>query len=245
MKIGFRFHEVGERAGVRAIASEAAQAIGFSDIGSGYGRLLLTTQRCGGCTVQPEKGLLNSSSLLLNLPAVRHKPVVPRTCRSNKSYSYVRMDNEILYQQLPAGKPEDNNFYASVGSVPLPTIIKLFDDQGWAIRKTGWTEWEMTNAWSELHRESSGLGVLLNGAVAFHTDTINILNGLLDRVGAACQYEFYDAQKNLLLRAAAGFHCTHSCLTSSIVSLLLRKRSEGLLDVNLSIDLVSSFLSWS
>jgi len=147
---------------------------------------------------QREKRGLNSRWLLLNLPGVRHKPVVLGICRSNKSYLYVLMDNEMAYQ-LPAEKPEENNFYASFGSVPLLTIIKLFEHLGWAVRKAGWTEWEMTNAWSELHLEPDSFGVLLNGAVAFHPDTIDILNGLLDRVGAAYQYEFYDDQKNLLL----------------------------------------------
>jgi len=112
MKIGSRFHKVGERAGVTVIASEGAQAIGFSDIGLGYDRLLLTPQRCDECMAKPEKGLLNSKWLLLNLPGIRDKPVVPGTCRSNKSYIYVRMDNNISYQQLPAGKPDENNFYA-------------------------------------------------------------------------------------------------------------------------------------
>jgi hypothetical protein len=60
-KIGSHFHSVGERAGVTVIASEVAQDVGFSDIGSGYGWLLLTTQRCGECTVQREKRALNSS----------------------------------------------------------------------------------------------------------------------------------------------------------------------------------------
>ncbi len=76
MKIGSRFHSVGERAGVTAIASEVAQDVGFSDIGSGYGRLLLTTQRCDGSSAQPEKKVLNSRCALINLPGVRHKPVV-------------------------------------------------------------------------------------------------------------------------------------------------------------------------
>ena len=128
MKIGSRFHSVGVRAGVTVIASEVAQDVGFSDIGLGYDRLLLTTQRWDERTVQPEKSLLNSRGLLLNLPGVRHKPVVPGTYRSNKSYIYVLMNNEMAYQ-LPTAKPEENNFYASFGSVPLVTVIKLFEEQ--------------------------------------------------------------------------------------------------------------------
>ena len=108
------------------------------------------------------------------------------------------MDNEMA-NQLSAARPEENNFYASFGIVPLLSIVRLFENQGWTIRKAGWTEWEMTNPWSELHLESGNQGVLLNGAVAFRPDTIDSLNYLLDRVGAAYQYEFYDDQKNLLL----------------------------------------------
>jgi hypothetical protein len=74
-KIGSHFHRVGKRAGVTAIASEVAQDVGFSDIGSGYGRLLLTTRRCGGYTALPEKRVLNSKWLLVNLPGVRQTAV--------------------------------------------------------------------------------------------------------------------------------------------------------------------------
>jgi len=108
------------------------------------------------------------------------------------------MDKGTLLQQ-DAKIPEGNNFSASFSNIDPFIVVKMFERNGWAIRKAGWEEWELTNTWSELHVEPSSLGLLLNGSVAFHPDNIAILDRLLDTLGEDFQYEFYDARKNLLL----------------------------------------------
>jgi len=105
----------------------------------------------------------------------------------------------VLYERDDCILPESNKFYAWFRGVPPMVIVQLFEEQGWAIRKAGWTEWEMTNTWSELHVEPDSEGVLLNGLVAWHPNNVEILDQLMDGVGAAYQYEIYDAEKNLLL----------------------------------------------
>ena len=105
----------------------------------------------------------------------------------------------ILYEREDSKVPEEGNFYAFFYNIDPLAIVKMFEEHGWATRKAGWTEWELTNVWSELNVEPSSSGVLLNGAVVFHPDNIAILDRLLDALAKAYQYEFYDAQKNLLL----------------------------------------------
>jgi hypothetical protein len=70
----------------------------------------------------------------------------------------------------------------------------------WKVRKSGWTEVECFNNWSELNLEPDSQGLLLNGRVAFHPDNIAKLDRLLDSLGIAFQYEFYDSGKQLLLK---------------------------------------------
>jgi hypothetical protein len=94
---------------------------------------------------------------------------------------------------------ESNNFYASLKIKSPEMVVSVFQDLSWTVRKSGWTEWEISNAWSELNLESSYDGVLLNGLVAFHPDNVASLNQLLDKIGVPYQYEFYDEQGQLLL----------------------------------------------
>ena len=105
----------------------------------------------------------------------------------------------VLYEREDRILPQSINFYAWLDSKSPITVVTIFEEQGWGIRKAGWTEWEMINTWSELHLEPDSEGILLNGLVALHPDNMGILNQLLDRLGVAFQYEFYDAQKQVLL----------------------------------------------
>lgn len=104
----------------------------------------------------------------------------------------------VLYERPDHVLPDFSNFYASFYDIPPLLIISFFEGQGWSIRKAGWTQWEMTNAWAELHLEPDNQGVLLNGRVVFHPANITVLDQLLNKVGSY-QYEFYDAEKKLLL----------------------------------------------
>jgi hypothetical protein len=95
--------------------------------------------------------------------------------------------------------PAFTNFYASLKCKDSEKIIAQFEEPDWAIRKAGRSEWEMTNNWAELHLGPDHEGLLLNGLVAYHPDNIAILNQLLDSIGVSYRYEFYDAEKNLLI----------------------------------------------
>lgn len=105
----------------------------------------------------------------------------------------------VLYEREDRKMPESTNFYASLKSKAPEAIVALFEELAWAVSKAGRTEWEITNTWAELHLQPDNEGLLLNGLVAYHPDNVAILNQLLDRLGVSYQYEFYDAEKNLLV----------------------------------------------
>ena len=90
-----RFIRCGKRAGVTARLTGSASDVGFSDIGPGYGILLLTEQRCGIGALWPKIDALGFSLCLINLPSRRNKPLPSGTVRRGKSYIYDTMDKGI------------------------------------------------------------------------------------------------------------------------------------------------------
>jgi hypothetical protein len=95
--------------------------------------------------------------------------------------------------------PESTNFYASFRNITKTKVIKAFLENGWAIRKATWTDFEMRNKWSELTLEADENEPLLSGLVAFHTENLLILNKVLDSLGGYYIYEFYNQEKQLVL----------------------------------------------
>ena len=105
----------------------------------------------------------------------------------------------ILYEREDRILPESTNFYCFLRSKDPQSVLLVFPNSNWHVRKSGWTEWELISTWAELNLDLTSDGLLLNGLVAFHPNNITQLDQLLDKVGVYYQYEYYDEQKNLLL----------------------------------------------
>ena len=126
-------------------------------------------------------------------------PAIPDNWYVQVMHSPFATNYTVLYEREDRRMPESTNFYASLKIKSPEIVVAIFQGMSWAIRNSGWTEWEMSNTWSELHLEQGGEGLLLNGLVAFHPHNIASLDELLDRIGVAYQYEYYDNQGQLLL----------------------------------------------
>ncbi|HEY4289624.1 MAG TPA: hypothetical protein VGN00_21130 [Puia sp.] len=105
----------------------------------------------------------------------------------------------MLYEREDRVMPAENNFYAFIKNSGPVEVAAIFEEQGWFLRKAGWTELEVRNSWSEICLNEDGRGTLLNGQVAFHPNNIDIIQGVMEKIGGVYQFEFYDEQKNLLL----------------------------------------------
>ena len=105
----------------------------------------------------------------------------------------------ILYEREDRILPESTNFYCFLQSKDPQTVISVFPNSNWYVRKSGRAEWELISTWAELCLMPDHDGLLLNGLVAFHPNNITQLDQLLDKAEVHYQYEYYDEQKNLLL----------------------------------------------
>ena len=106
----------------------------------------------------------------------------------------------VLYEREDRMMPESTNFYAWLDTTSTESVTSIFEQNAWTVRKPGWDEQEFFNNWSELHLEPDSQGLVLNGLVAFHPANIVKLDQLLNTLGVAYQYEFYDSGKQLLLK---------------------------------------------
>jgi len=105
----------------------------------------------------------------------------------------------ILYEREDRMLPESTNFYCFLRSKDTQSILSVFPNSNWYVRKSGWAEWELISTWAELDLMQAHDGLLLNGRVAFHPNNVAQLDQLLDKVGVYYQYEYYDEHKDLLL----------------------------------------------
>ncbi len=151
----------------------------------------------GGWTITFSESLPGWYQLLIKLKQVF--PAIPENWDGEIIQPAFATNYTVLYEREDRQMPQSNNFYAWLASNDPLTIIAVFEEQGWGVRKAGRTEWELTNVWSKLHIEPNDRGILLNGEVAFHPDNVAIMDSLLDKEGVAYQYEFYNAEKELLL----------------------------------------------
>ncbi|MEO6253811.1 MAG: hypothetical protein ABIO79_10920 [Ferruginibacter sp.] len=99
---------------------------------------------------------------------------------------------------------EKNNFYASFSNVDKEYIKKAFEKEGWNLRKASWTDYELSNRWSELILEGENDSPLLNGAIYFCQENLEILDKIFMSLKGEFQYEFYDENKNLILQKNNG-----------------------------------------
>ena len=55
----------------------------------------------------------------------------------------------ILYEREDCVLPESNNFYCFLPSEDPQSVVQLFRNSDWYIRKSGRTEWELVTTWAE------------------------------------------------------------------------------------------------
>ena len=105
----------------------------------------------------------------------------------------------ILYQRADREMPDENNFYARLSNIPRTTIIDVFEKNDWAVRKSSWSDFELSNSWTELILEETEGELLLNGRVAFHKDNLILIDSIFDSLGGSYVYEFYNKDRELLM----------------------------------------------
>ncbi len=96
---------------------------------------------------------------------------------------------------------QENNFYISFSNVKKEDIKKAFEGNGWNSRKSSWTDFELTNSWSKLILEGDESTPLLNGAVDFLPENINVLDKIFKDLKGGYEYEFYDKNQNLVFQS--------------------------------------------
>ena len=99
---------------------------------------------------------------------------------------------------------EENNFYASFTNIEKENIKKAFEKNGWNSGKASWTDFELSNTWSELTLEGDEDRPLLNGAVEFRPENTMILDKIFNDLKGEYQYEFYDENKKLIFQTKNG-----------------------------------------
>ena len=97
--------------------------------------------------------------------------------------------------------PERNNFYASFNRVNKGKIAEIFANNGWLLRKSSWTDFELRNDWSDLILQGEEENPLMNGVIIYNETNIEKMDATLAMMGGQYVYEFYDESENLLFRS--------------------------------------------
>jgi hypothetical protein len=129
---------------------------------------------------------------------------IPKNWDSEIVHPAFATNLSILYQRADREIPDENNFYASFTNTDKTKLKELLEQNGWTIRKSSWTDFELGNSWTELTLQGSDNEPLLSGRVAFHKDNIILLTNLFDSLDGQYKYEFYDKQKNIILEKKNG-----------------------------------------
>lgn len=114
-------------------------------------------------------------------------------------WRYVFDLNGVLPDRPRFELPESSNFYAALQGNNSPRrIAELYRKAGWAIRKCGWHEFEVTRDIAELVIEA--MPVLVHGAVAQPLDNLEAVVAPLTEGGIAFSCECYAPDGSLILQ---------------------------------------------
>jgi hypothetical protein len=97
-----------------------------------------------------------------------------------------------IYERADRKMPSKSNFYSVIKDKTKEDVNYIFQKQGWTIRKSSMTDFEIQNSWTELVLQNDNESSLLNGLVAYHPDNVKIIRQLFDSMGCAYKLEFYD-----------------------------------------------------
>jgi hypothetical protein len=100
--------------------------------------------------------------------------------------------------------PERNNFYVSFIKVDKARVAEVFSSNGWLLRKSSWTDFELKNDWSELTLEGEEKEPLMNGIAIFDIVNVDKLDATLAMLEGHFVYEFYDESDSLLFKKEKG-----------------------------------------
>jgi hypothetical protein len=113
-------------------------------------------------------------------------------------------DSSTIYERADRIMPDQSNFHASVLGLSQEELCYVFQKQGWTIRKSSMTKYELANSWTELALKTNLEGLLLDGRVVYHPDIVKMLQAIFDRLNQPYKWEFYDKDKQLLEQAQYG-----------------------------------------
>ena len=102
-----------------------------------------------------------------------------------------------IYERADRKMPSKTNFYSVIKDKTKEDVNYIFQKQGWAIRKSSMTDFEIQNSWAELVSQSDKEILLLHGLVAYHPDNVKIIRQLYDSFKCAYKFEFYDKDQIL------------------------------------------------
>jgi hypothetical protein len=97
-----------------------------------------------------------------------------------------------IYERADRKMPSRSNFYSVIKDKTKEDLNYIFQKQGWTIRKSSMTDFEIQNSWAELVLQSNNEGLLLRGLVAYHPDNIKIIRQFFSSLKCAYKFEFYD-----------------------------------------------------
>jgi hypothetical protein len=97
-----------------------------------------------------------------------------------------------IYERADRIMPLKANFYSLIKDKTKEEVNYTFQKQGWTIRKSSMTDFEVQNSWTELVLESDKENLLLHGLVAFHPDNVKTIRHLFDSLKCPYKFEFYD-----------------------------------------------------
>ncbi len=97
-----------------------------------------------------------------------------------------------IYERADRKMPSKSNFYSVIKDKTKEDVNYIFQKQGWTIRKSSMTDFEIQNSWTELVLQSDKESLLLHGLVAYHPDNVKIIAQLFDSLKCGYKFEFYD-----------------------------------------------------
>src|SRR5688572_2938793 len=99
--------------------------------------------------------------------------------------------------------PDQNNLYGTISGIESKkALADMFGANGWAIRKSSWTDFEVRTDWAEITIESEDNNPLINGVI----DPImfDTLRQFLDSLSIGYSLELYNDQKTLIKEKKSG-----------------------------------------
>jgi hypothetical protein len=101
-------------------------------------------------------------------------------------------NSTTFYERADRKMPSESNFYSVIRNKTKEDVNYIFQKQGWTIRKSSMTDFEIQNSWTELVLQNDKEGLLLYGLVAYHPDNVKIIAQLFDSLKCGYKFEFYD-----------------------------------------------------